>query len=106
MNHILSLLGAQILFYCGITMCIPAINAIVAINGREFGEGTAMSVLQSSESLGNIVGPLGAGAILDMTGFTPLFYIAGIIIVVAAGSFYLVTRNHDDMLASESRSTI
>jgi predicted MFS family arabinose efflux permease len=65
----------------------------VAIAGRDIGTGTAISALQSSNSLGNIIGPLAAGILLDLMGFTSIFYVSGIIMVLSVGIFYLSSRD-------------
>ena len=62
---------------------IPAIIAIVAIAGRETGSGTAMSALQSSNCLGNIIGALAAGILLDFFGYKTVFYLSGIIMIIS-----------------------
>ncbi len=85
--------AAQLIFICGLTLGSPAINAIVAIAGREIGTGTAISALQSGNSLGNILGPLAAGMLLDSLGFATIFNISGVILVVSVAMFYVMTRN-------------
>lgn len=83
----------QLVFICGLTLGMPAMNAIVAIAGREIGTGTAISALQSSNSLGNIIGPLAAGVLMDRLGFTSIFYFAGAIMLTAVGVFYLSSKD-------------
>jgi MFS family permease len=93
MDSIAGIMITQLIFICSLTLGSPAINAIVAIAGREIGTGTAISALQSSNSLGNIIGPLAAGVLLDLMGFTSIFYIAGVIMILSVGIFYLSSQN-------------
>ena len=86
---------SQLIFICGLTLGSPAINAVVAIAGREIGTGTAISALQSSNSLGNIIGPLAAGMLLDRFGFTTIFYIAGVVMIISVAMFYFRTRGKE-----------
>ncbi len=86
---------SQLIFICGLTLGSPAINAVVAIAGREIGTGTAISALQSSNSLGNIIGPLAAGMLLDRFGFTSIFYLCGAIMIVSVVMFYFRTRGKE-----------
>jgi MFS family permease len=92
MNTTLGIFISQLIFICGLTMGSPAINAIVAIAGREIGTGTAMSALQSSNSLGNIIGPLAAGFLLDFLNFSTIFYMSGITLVFSVALFGLFSR--------------
>lgn len=95
MTNSTGIMITQLVFVCGITLGGPAMNAIVAIVGREIGTGTAISALQSSNSLGNIIGPLAAGVLLDRMGFSSIFYFAGVIMLVSVGIFFVSSRDLD-----------
>lgn len=92
MDTAIGIFLTQILFISGLTLGTPAINAIVSITGKEFGTGTVISALQSSNSLGNIFGPLIAGILLDYMGFNLIFYASGILLVLSVIGFYAFTR--------------
>jgi len=49
-------------------LAIPAIGAIVTVEGRNGGMGQLMGTLSASKSLGRIIGPLVSGAIYDLFG--------------------------------------
>ena len=87
MNTTTGIFISQLIFICGLTLGSPAVNAIVAIAGREFGTGTSISALQSSNSLGNIIGPLAAGLLLDSMGFKSIFYLSGITMIFSVVLF-------------------
>jgi len=69
------ILGARLLFSLGSALMTPALSAIAAIEGREYGVGTTMSVLQSAMSLGMMGGPLLSGILADMFSLKPIFYL-------------------------------
>ena len=95
MTNTTGIFVSQLIFICGLTLGSPAINAVVAIAGREIGTGTAISALQSSNSLGNIIGPLAAGMLLDKFGFTSIFYLCGAIMIISVAMFYFRTRGKE-----------
>ena len=92
MKSTIGIFIVQLIFVCGLTLGYPALNAIVVIAGREYGTGTAISALQSSNSLGNIIGPLVAGVLLDSIKFSSMFSIAGIMMIISVVIFYLLSR--------------
>lgn len=69
------ILGSRLLFSLGSALMTPALSAIAAIEGREYGVGTTMSVLQSAMSLGMMGGPLLSGIFADMFSLKPIFYV-------------------------------
>ena len=69
------ILGARLLFSLGSALMTPSLSAIAAIEGREYGVGTTMSVLQSAMSLGMMGGPLLSGILADMFSLKPIFYL-------------------------------
>ena len=69
------ILGARLLFSMGSALMTPALSAIAAIEGREYGVGTTMSVLQSAMSLGMMGGPLLSGILADMFSLKLIFYV-------------------------------
>ena len=68
------LMAARLTFAIGSALMTPAMSAIEAIEGRKYGMGTTMSVMQSSMSLGNMAGPLLSGILADMFSLRPIFY--------------------------------
>lgn len=85
---------ARLVVSAGGAMGMPALTAIVTIEGRELGMGTTMSVLQSAMSIGMIVGPLLSGIIVDLIGLNMVFYVGGLISLAGTAAFYLVHRLH------------
>ena len=73
---------------------LPSITAIAAIEGRELGIGTTMSVLQSAMSLGMMAGPLVSGILADLFSLTPIFYVGSGISLIGLGFFVLLSRGY------------
>lgn len=92
MTNTAGIFASQLIFICGLTLGMPAINALVAIAGRDIGQGTAISTLQSANSLGNIIGPLAAGMLLDRLGFATIFNVGSGILILSVIMFALMTR--------------
>jgi MFS family permease len=84
---------ARLVFAGGSAISMPALSAIAAIEGRELGVGTTMSVLQSAMSLGMILGPLISGYLVDIYGLKPIFFVSFIITLIGTGSFWLMSRS-------------
>ncbi len=87
-------LGARLLFSIGSAIMLPSITAIAAIEGRELGISTTMSVLQSAMSLGMMAGPLVSGILADLFSLTPIFYVGSGISLIGLGFFVLLSRGY------------
>lgn len=93
-NNFWQVLGARLLFSIGSATMLPAISAIAAIEGRELGIGTTMSVLQSAMSLGMMAGPLVSGILADIFSLTPIFYVGTAISLIGTGIFVVLSRGY------------
>ena len=62
------LIGLSVLLGVSSALAIPAIGALVAVEGRKGGMGELMGTLSAAKSSGRIVGPLLSGAIYDLFG--------------------------------------
>ncbi len=87
-----TVLLARLVFSAGSAMSVPALSAIAAIEGRELGIGTTMSVLQSAMSLGMIVGPLMSGVLADMFSLRPIFLVGAVIAFIGTILFVVIER--------------
>lgn len=86
-------LAARLVFSVGSSIGMPALTAIVAIEGREIGIGTTMSVLQSAMSLGMIAGPLLSGFLVDIYGLKPIFFVSSLITLMGTAAFWILQRS-------------
>ena len=91
-NDAWSVLAARLVFSVGSATGMPALTAIVAIEGRDKGLGTTISVLQIAMSLGMIAGPLLFGILGDAFGLRPIFYFGGLITVAGTIAFYVLQK--------------
>ena len=87
------ILAARLVFSVGSSIGMPALTAIVAIEGREIGVGTTMSVLQSAMSLGMIAGPLLSGFLVDIYGIKPIFFVSSFITLMGTAAFWVLQRS-------------
>jgi DHA1 family multidrug resistance protein-like MFS transporter len=93
----LHLMASRITFSIGSALMTPAMSAIEAIEGRKYGVGTTMSVMQSSMSLGNMAGPLVSGILADMFSLKPIFYMGSIISFIGL-TLYLILQPKGEKL--------
>jgi DHA1 family multidrug resistance protein-like MFS transporter len=83
---------ARVIFATGSALITPAISSIAAIEGKEFGLGTTMSVLESAMSLGMMIGPLLSGVLADALSLKPIFYVGSAISFIGVGVFWVLQR--------------
>jgi MFS family permease len=86
-----TLLAARLVFSAGSALSMPAISAIATIEGRDLGVGTTMSVVQSAMSVGNIVGPIFSGTLVELFGLKPIFSVGGGISLLGTILFGVIT---------------
>jgi len=65
----------RLVFALGTALISPALSSIAAIEGRRYGAGTTMSVLESAMSLGMMMGPLISGVLADLFTLKPIFWV-------------------------------
>jgi MFS family permease len=86
-----TLLAARLVFSAGSALSMPAVSAIATIEGRDLGIGTTMSVVQSAMSVGNIIGPIFSGTLVELFGLKPIFSVGGGIGLIGTILFGVVT---------------
>lgn len=93
MNNLVGYIFAQSFFWGGIALGMPAIRALAVVEGRGAGTGTVMSVLQTSENIGNVLGPLLAGIVAEALGLKAIFYMCSIVLGAGTLSYYLLSSS-------------
>lgn len=73
-------------------LSLPAVTAIIAEEGRELGSGSTVGVFNTAMSIGQIVGPVFSGFLLDTYGMGSVFYFSGFISVISVLSFLGLSR--------------
>ena len=78
----------------GNAIAIVAATAVVAIDGRELGQGVVMGAFNTAMSIGIVVPPLIFGVILTFWGIDAVFIMAGLVTLASLPFFWwLVLRS-------------
>lgn len=88
-----SLIGFLLLTSLGNAIGMPALTALITIEGRGVGMGTTMGVIEGAMSIGMILGPLIYGLVVDSMGLRTAFLTTGIICICGTITFYLLHRS-------------
>ena len=83
---------ARIIVSIGGALSLPAVTAIIAEEGREFGTGSTVGVFNTAMSIGQIVGPVLSGVLLDRYGMGSVFYFSGFISLISVLAFWVLTK--------------
>lgn len=87
-----SLIGFLLLISLGNAIGMPALTALITIEGRGVGMGTTMGIMEGAMSIGMILGPLIYGFVVDSLGLRAAFPTTGIICICGTITFYLLHR--------------
>lgn len=74
----------------GSALAMPASTAVVAIAGREFGQGACMGAFNTAMSFGMVTAPIISGYIMDILDIRAVFEIAGIVSLISAIAFLIL----------------
>ena len=89
---ILEIFIARIIVSIGGALSLPAVTAIIAEEGREFGSGSTVGVFNTAMSIGQIIGPVLSGILLDLYGMGSVFYFSGLISFISVFVFWVISR--------------
>ena len=76
----------------GSALSLPAVTAIIAEEGRELGSGSTVGVFNTAMSIGQIIGPVFSGFLLDTYGMGSVFYFSGFISVISVIAYWVMSR--------------
>lgn len=88
-----AILFLNILMALANSIALPTGYVIAGYTGKKFGMGGIMGGLDTARTLGFMVSPIISGCIFDFLGIAPVFYIGGIVIVVASIVSYRLLRH-------------
>ncbi|MDT8358339.1 MAG: MFS transporter [Methanomicrobiaceae archaeon] len=88
LSGFLPLLTVAFIFGAGSAISIPSSTSLIAIGGREVGQGAAMGAYNTAMSVGMISAPLFAGLVMDLSGIGSVF-IAAALLSGASGLIFL-----------------
>jgi MFS transporter, DHA1 family, multidrug resistance protein len=77
-------LGSVIVLGCGFGLSLTTASALVAIAGRETGQGSAAGVVNMAQGVGYIIVPALFGLVMDYAGIRSVFIITAVIALAAA----------------------
>ena len=83
---------------------MPAAAALTVEEGRRFGMGSTMSVFFLAMSVGQAVGPLMTGVIVDLLDVNSAFYFGGVLGLIGTSLFYVFTREYRNTTPCIQRS--
>ncbi|MBT3284943.1 MFS transporter [Candidatus Bathyarchaeota archaeon] len=84
---------ARMVVSMGSALAMPAVTAIIAKEGRELGSGSTVGVFNTAMSIGQIIGPIFSGFLLDAYGMGSVFYFSGFISVLSVVSLWIMSRD-------------
>lgn len=84
---------ARMVVSMGSALAMPAVTAIIAREGRELGSGSTVGVFNTAMSIGQIIGPVFSGFLLDAYGMGSVFYFSGFISVLSVISLWVMSRD-------------
>ncbi len=89
----------QLLWLCifgslSAAISLPAALAMTVEEGRKFGMGSTIAIFSIAFSLGMVIGPVLAGAIVDLTNINLAFYFGAAVLLAGVGLFAWLTRRH------------
>lgn len=88
------LMALCILGSFGMAFALPASLAMTVEEGRKYGMGMTIAVFSIAFSLGMAIGPVLAGAIVDLTNINQAFYFGAAVLLAGASLFAWLTRRH------------
>ena len=83
---------ARIIVSVGGALSLPAVTAMIAEEGRELGSGSTVGVFNTAVSLGQIIGPILSGLLLDIYGMGSVFYFSGFVSLFSVLTFWILTQ--------------
>ena len=82
----------------GNAIAISAATAVVAVDGRELGQGAVMGAFNTIVSVGIVIPPLIFGVILVIYGVAAIFIVAGVISLLTLAPFWLLVIRSRKMM--------
>ncbi len=83
---------ARIIVSIGSALSLPAVMAIITKEGKEMGAGSTVGVFNTAMSIGQIIGPILSGFLLDAYGMGSVFHFSSVISLLSVLSFWVMSR--------------
>jgi MFS transporter, DHA1 family, multidrug resistance protein len=88
----LPLLGLGTIIGMASALGVPAANALLMEHSRKIGLGVVSGSFNASNNMGNIIGPIAAGIMMDVININYAFYLIAAIFIIGTLTFYYFTR--------------
>ena len=99
------LVAASVVFGIGGGIAIPALMAMAVTRGNRAGAmGSVMAILTVAHSAGMLAGSLMAGAMMDALHLRQVFPLGALLVIVALGLFFSLTRERAEQAQRPARS--
>lgn len=82
---------------------MPAAMTMVSLSVSQEKAGTALGIFQTGLIVGNVIGPSLGGMVEAVIGMRPVFYVAGIVLFVAAAVVYFFVKEPHVAMSEEER---
>ena len=92
-SNIIEIFIARIIVSIGGALSLPAVTAIIAEEGKKLGSGSTVGVFNTAMSIGQIIGTVLSGVLLDIYGIGAVFYFSGIISFTSVLVFWILSKN-------------
>lgn len=89
------LLIIMLIRVAGATITMPTLSALTVEEGRQFGMGTATSILATATSMGMALGPILGGAVNDISNTSMVFVFSAVMGMFGTGIYAWFTRQRN-----------
>lgn len=89
-----TLLAMHTFMAIGVAFAMPAATAYVVEEGRTFGMGASMAMFMMAMQIGNGLGPIMFGGLVDFMGIESAFYSGAAILLMGIVAFIWLTRKY------------
>jgi DHA1 family multidrug resistance protein-like MFS transporter len=89
----------------GVTFAIPAATALIVEEGRTFGMGAAMAIFMMGMTIGQGLGPIMLGGVVDFLGVESAFYYGGTVPLIGIALFFWFTRKYNQDRTNHTPAT-
>ncbi|MBN1187523.1 MAG: MFS transporter, partial [Bacteroidales bacterium] len=92
------LLSVAIFIGIAAALASPAANAMIVEHSREIGLGVVSGTMNAFTSLGMIIGPIGAGIVMDKINLNSAFYLYSLIFIIGTALFYYFIKDSSHVI--------
>jgi len=91
-SNLINLMASRLVVAVGAATSLPSLTALAAEEGKKIGAGSTMGVFNTAMSVGQIMGPIISGVLLDLYDIYTVFQLTALVCAMGSILFYLITR--------------